>query len=46
LISPKENARLKATIESRYEIVGKSFAIGSLIEKHPRKLPTTAAAQS
>ena len=28
----EENARLKATIESRYEIVGKSFAIRALIE--------------
>ena len=29
----EENARLKATIESRYEIVGRSTAIRSLIEK-------------
>src|SRR5579872_7613830 len=28
----EENARLKATIESRYEIVGKSFAIRALTE--------------
>ena len=28
----EENERLKATIESRYEIVGKSFAIRALIE--------------
>jgi two-component system nitrogen regulation response regulator NtrX len=38
----EENARLKATIESRYEIVGKSFAIRSLIEKIERVADTTA----
>ncbi|MFI5245012.1 MAG: sigma-54-dependent transcriptional regulator [Gemmatimonadales bacterium] len=38
----EENARLKATIESRYEIVGKSFAIRSLIENIERVADTTA----
>jgi two-component system, NtrC family, nitrogen regulation response regulator NtrX len=38
----EENARLKATIESRYEIVGKSFAIRSLIEKIERVADTAA----
>ncbi len=38
----EENARLKATIESRYEIVGKSFAIGALIE-NIEKVADTAA---
>jgi two-component system nitrogen regulation response regulator NtrX len=38
----EENERLKATIESRYEIVGKSFAIRSLIEKIERVADTTA----
>ena len=38
----EENARLKATIESRYEIVGKSFAIRALIE-NIEKVADTAA---
>lgn len=38
----EENARLKATIESRYEIVGKSFAIEALIE-NIEKVADTAA---
>ncbi|MGH7649536.1 MAG: sigma-54-dependent transcriptional regulator [Gemmatimonadaceae bacterium] len=38
----EENSRLRETIESRYEIVGKSFAIRSLIEKIERVAPTPA----
>jgi two-component system, NtrC family, nitrogen regulation response regulator NtrX len=38
----EENARLKATIESRYEIVGKSFAIRSLIENIEKVADTPA----
>jgi two-component system nitrogen regulation response regulator NtrX len=38
----EENARLKATIESRYEIVGKSFAIRALIESIEKVADTTA----
>jgi two-component system nitrogen regulation response regulator NtrX len=38
----EENARLKATIESRYEIVGKSFAIRALIEKIEKVADTPA----
>jgi two-component system nitrogen regulation response regulator NtrX len=38
----EENSRLRETIESRYEIVGKSFAIRSLIEKVERVAPTPA----
>jgi two-component system nitrogen regulation response regulator NtrX len=38
----EENSRLRETIESRYEIVGKSFAIRALIEKVERVAPTPA----
>jgi len=38
----EENGRLRASIESRYEIVGKSFAIRSLIEKIERVATTPA----
>ena len=38
----EENSRLLETVESRYEIVGKSFAIRSLIEKVERVAPTPA----
>jgi two-component system nitrogen regulation response regulator NtrX len=38
----EENARLKATIESRYEIVGKSFAIRVLIESIGKVADTAA----
>jgi two-component system nitrogen regulation response regulator NtrX len=38
----EENSRLRASIESRYEIVGKSFAIRSLIEKIERVAATPA----
>ncbi|MBK5187345.1 MAG: sigma-54-dependent Fis family transcriptional regulator [Gemmatimonadaceae bacterium] len=38
----EENNRLRASIESRYEIVGKSFAIRSLIEKIERVATTPA----
>jgi len=38
----EENARLKATIESRYEIVGKSFAIRALIESIGKVADTAA----
>ena len=38
----EENARLKATIESRYEIVGKSFAIRALIESIEKVADTPA----
>ena len=38
----EENARLKATIESRYEIVGKSFAIRALIESIEKVADTAA----
>jgi two-component system nitrogen regulation response regulator NtrX len=38
----EENARLKATIESRYEIVGKSFVIRALIESIERVADTAA----
>ncbi|HEY7893953.1 MAG TPA: sigma-54 dependent transcriptional regulator [Gemmatimonadaceae bacterium] len=38
----EENKSLRETIESRYEIVGKSFAIRSLIEKIERVAPTPA----
>jgi two-component system nitrogen regulation response regulator NtrX len=38
----EENARLKATIESRYEIVGKSPAIRALIEKIDRVADSSA----
>jgi two-component system nitrogen regulation response regulator NtrX len=38
----EENARLKATIESRYEIVGKSFAIRALIENIEKVADTPA----
>jgi two-component system nitrogen regulation response regulator NtrX len=38
----EENSRLRETVESRYEIVGKSFAIRSLIEKVERVAPTPA----
>ncbi|HEU4584532.1 MAG TPA: response regulator, partial [Gemmatimonadaceae bacterium] len=38
----EENSRLRESIESRYEIVGRSFAIRSLIEKVERVGPTPA----
>jgi two-component system nitrogen regulation response regulator NtrX len=38
----EENSRLRQTIDSRYEIVGRSFAIRSLIEKIERVAPTPA----
>ena len=38
----EENERLKATIESRYEIVGKSFVIRSLTENIGKVADTTA----
>ncbi len=38
----EENARLKATIESRYEIVGKSFAVRALIESIEKVADTGA----
>jgi two-component system, NtrC family, nitrogen regulation response regulator NtrX len=38
----EENSRLRESIESHYEIVGKSFAIRSLIEKIERVAPTPA----
>jgi two-component system nitrogen regulation response regulator NtrX len=38
----EENNRLRESIESRYEIVGKSFAIRALIEKVERVAPTPA----
>jgi two-component system nitrogen regulation response regulator NtrX len=38
----EENSRLRQTIESRYEIVGRSFAIRALIEKIERVAPTPA----
>ncbi len=38
----EENVRLRETIESRYELVGRSFAIRSLIEKIERVAPTPA----
>ncbi|HEX6534089.1 MAG TPA: sigma-54 dependent transcriptional regulator [Gemmatimonadaceae bacterium] len=38
----EENSRLRETIESRYEIVGRSFAIRTLIEKIERVAPTPA----
>ncbi len=38
----EENSRLRESIESRYEIVGKSFAIRSLIEKIERVATTPA----
>jgi two-component system, NtrC family, nitrogen regulation response regulator NtrX len=38
----EENSRLRETIESHYEIVGRSFAIRALIEKIERVAPTPA----
>src|SRR5215475_4706562 len=38
----EENSRLKQTIESRYEIVGKSYAIRSLIDKIDKVAGTPA----
>jgi two-component system nitrogen regulation response regulator NtrX len=38
----EENSRLRQTIDSRYEIVGRSFAIRALIEKIERVAPTPA----
>jgi two-component system, NtrC family, nitrogen regulation response regulator NtrX len=38
----EENSRLRESIESRYEIVGKSFAVRALIEKVERVAPTPA----
>ena len=37
-----ENARLRGEVESRYEIVGKSFAIGSLVDRLEKVAPTDA----
>ncbi|HEU4563372.1 MAG TPA: sigma-54 dependent transcriptional regulator [Gemmatimonadaceae bacterium] len=37
-----ENSRLRETIESHYEIVGRSYAIRALIEKIERVAPTPA----
>src|SRR5690349_24752965 len=36
----EENSRLKRTIESRYEMVGSSYAVRSLIEKIEKVAPT------
>ncbi len=38
----EENERLKATIESRYEMVGRSSVIGALIDKIDKVAETTA----
>lgn len=38
----EENSRLRESIESHYEIVGRSFAIRALIEKIERVAPTPA----
>ena len=38
----EENSRLRETIESHYEIVGRSFTIRALIEKIERVAPTPA----
>ncbi|MEP6692229.1 MAG: sigma-54 dependent transcriptional regulator [Gemmatimonadaceae bacterium] len=38
----EENSRLKRTIESRYEMVGTSYAVRALIEKVERVAPTPA----
>ncbi|MGH7717236.1 MAG: sigma-54-dependent transcriptional regulator [Gemmatimonadaceae bacterium] len=38
----EENVRLRETVESRYEIVGRSYAIRSLIERLERVAPTPA----
>ncbi|HUF25371.1 MAG TPA: sigma-54 dependent transcriptional regulator [Gemmatimonadaceae bacterium] len=38
----EENARLKETIESRYEIVGRSYAIRALIDRIEKVAPTDA----
>ncbi|MBX6331649.1 MAG: sigma-54-dependent Fis family transcriptional regulator [Gemmatimonadaceae bacterium] len=38
----EENSRLRETIESRYEIVGRSFAIRAVLEKIERVAPTPA----
>src|SRR5512132_721438 len=38
----EENARLKETVESRYEIVGKSYAIRALIDKIDKVAATPA----
>src|ERR671932_2052191 len=38
----EENVRLRQAVESRYEIVGKSYAIRALIEKIERVGPTPA----
>ncbi|MBX9927555.1 MAG: sigma-54 dependent transcriptional regulator [Gemmatimonadaceae bacterium] len=38
----EENAELRATIESRYEIVGSSFAVRALLEQIERVAGTTA----
>jgi two-component system nitrogen regulation response regulator NtrX len=38
----EENSRLKQTIESRYEIVGKSYAVRSLIDKIEKVASTPA----
>ena len=37
-----ENARLRATVESRFEIVGRSFVIRALIDQIERVAPTPA----
>ena len=38
----EENSRLRESIDSRYEIVGRSFAVRSLLEKIERVAPTPA----
>ena len=38
----EENARLKETIEARYELVGRSFAMNSLIERIEKVASTPA----
>jgi two-component system nitrogen regulation response regulator NtrX len=38
----EENTRLKETIEARYEIVGRSYAVNALIEKIEKVAPTPA----
>ncbi|MGH7633293.1 MAG: sigma-54-dependent transcriptional regulator, partial [Gemmatimonadaceae bacterium] len=38
----EENSRLRETLDSRYEIVGRSFAIRALIEKIEKVAPTPA----
>ena len=38
----EENARLRGAVESRYEIVGKSFAVRQVLERIERVAPTDA----